>query len=160
MPLFQRLRTISRLCFFILWIPFTTFFIGMIGLPNGSYDWAELPLLARYSLLGVGIFGLGATLLLIASVLASSLTNRAVLANGRPAKATIKEIADTGTTINNNPLVRLVLEVQPPDSPPFQAQTERVIPRLQIPQIQPGAIVHVMYDPESKAVALQSGDGA
>jgi len=160
MPLSQRLRTISRLAFFLLWIPFITLFIGMAGMPNGSYDFAELPLLARVSLIGMGLFGGAAIILLLASFGLGSLSNRAVLARGLPAEAAILEIADTGTTINNDPLVRLTLEVRPPGGPPFQAHTERVIPRLQIPQIQPGAIVHVMYDPASKAVALQPGAGA
>jgi len=158
MPLPQRLRMLSRVCFFLLWVPFVTLFIGMASLPSGSYDWVELPLLARYSIIGVGFFGVATAILLVASIVAGGAVNRATLARGRPAMATILQIIDTGTTINENPLVRFVLEVQPPDGPSFQAQSERVIPRLQIPQVQPGAVVHVKYDPETKAVAFVPAD--
>jgi hypothetical protein len=57
--------------------------------------------------------------------------------------------------------VHLTLEVHPRDlTPNFQAETEMLVSRLQIPQIQPGAVVNVRYDPESKEVAIVSGDDA
>ena len=139
-----------------MWLPFITMFIGMLGLPNGSYDWAQLPLLARVSIIAAGSLMVASTVLLVGASVASSRANRALLANGQPAQATVLNIRDTGTTINNNPVVRLVLEVQPPGGAPFQAETERLIPRLQVPQVQPGAVVAVRYDPHTKDVALDN----
>jgi hypothetical protein len=66
---------------------------------------------------------------------------------GVPAQATIIRIWDTGTTINDNPVVGFLLEVHPANQPAYQAETKSMIPRLAIPQFQPGATVPVKIDP-------------
>lgn len=154
MRISKHMRRLGWIAFTLAWIPFTTFFIGMIGMPDGDYAWIELPLLSRGSIVAGGVlFGLS-TIMLIGAPILSGLSNQAVLKNGRPAMAKIVAITDTGTTINENPVVRFTLEVTPSDGMPFQAEAEKLISRLQVPSIQPGAMVHVMYDPDSKAVAL------
>jgi len=149
------MRKIGWLCFSLAWIPFFGIFIGMMSMPSGSYDWVELPVIARYSIVGTGVmFGL-AMLLLFGSYLFGAVLSREVLKNGQLAEATIVNVRDTGTTINQNPVVHLELEVHPHDlTPNFQAETELMVSRLEIPQIQPGAVVNVRYDPDSKEVAL------
>lgn len=144
--------------FGLMWIPFATLMISILGMPEGSYAWSELPALTRYSLLGLGFFFAATFVLLIGATLVGAGTNRHVLSTGRSAEATIVDLQDTGTTINQNPLVRLVLDVKPPDRPAFRAETEQIIPRLQIPQVQPGTVVAVKYDPDSQAVALVDED--
>lgn len=148
------MRKVGWICFGVMWIPFTTLFIGMIGMPEGSYDIGELPLLARFSLLAVVLLGAMSMILLIGAVLVSSWEARTIRRTGLAARATVLEIYDTGTTINENPVVRLVLEVQPDREPPFQAETEQLIPRLKVPQVQPGMKVRVKYDPDDYGVAL------
>ena len=64
------------------------------------------------------------------------------------------KIWDTGATVNRDPVVRMLLEVQPATGSPFQAETEMLVSRLEIPQIQPGMVVSVKYDSKTKAVAL------
>jgi hypothetical protein len=137
-----------------MWIPFVTMFIGLIGTPSGSYDWIELPLLTRYSLLAVGIFFTATFFFLIGAPLVSWFTTRSILKTGKLAEAEILQIWDTGTTINNNPVVRIRLEVRPRLHSIFEAETEKLISRLKIPQYQPGTVVQVKYDPESQDVAL------
>ncbi|HEX9680090.1 MAG TPA: DUF3592 domain-containing protein [Anaerolineales bacterium] len=154
MTLASRMRRLGWIAFTAMWIPFGTMFVGMIGLPEGSYAWAELPALARYSLLVGGVLAAASTVLLVGAPIASGMTNRSLVARGQPADARILKIWDTGTTINQNPVVRMLLEVRPPGGSTFQAETERLISRLQIPQVQPGAVVRVRYDPQSKAVAI------
>lgn len=150
------MRKWGWLCFMVAWIPFIGIFIGMSSLPEGSYDWGQLPLLARGSILATGVlFGLSMLLLLGTSLL-GGIENAQVLKNGQPAYAKVLELRDTGTTINYNPLVHFKLEVHPPAGPAFVAETERVIPRLQIPQIQPGTEVDVKFDPNTKEVAIMS----
>ena len=79
----------------------------------------------------------------------------ASLKNGLPAQATILRIWDTGTTINDNPVVGFVLEVRPQHLPAYQAEAKSMIPRLSIPQFQPGATIPVKIDPQNQArVAL------
>ena len=77
------------------------------------------------------------------------------LKNGTPAQATILRIWDTGTTINDNPVVGFLLEVRPQNLPAYQAESKSMIPRLSIPQFQPGATVPVKIDPQNQSrVAL------
>jgi hypothetical protein len=152
------MRKYGWLCFRLMWLPFATLFIGMIGLPSGDYAWGELPILTRASLLAVGALAITSTILLVGATIVSGVENHEILEDGQPASAKILRISDTGTTINNNPVVRLLLEVTPASQPAFQAETERLIPRLQIPQIQPGMSVQVKFDPASHEVALLDED--
>jgi len=80
-------------------------------------------------------------------ILQGQATTRQLLQTGVPAQATILTLADTGTTINGNPMADLLLDVRPADRPPFQARTRTIISRLRISMLQPGAVVPVRYDP-------------
>jgi hypothetical protein len=150
----KQLRRWGWISFSIMWLPFTTLMVAMMGMPSGEYAWAELPLLARASLLIGGFFTLTSTILLVGAPIAGAVINQRIISSGRLATAKILSIADTGTTINRDPLVRFLLEVQAVDRPAFQAETEKLVSRLEIPQIQPGSLVEVKYDPESLAVAI------
>jgi hypothetical protein len=78
-----------------------------------------------------------------------------ILRIGKPAQGRIVRLIDTGTTINNDPVVEFVLEVTPPGYPSYEAHTKALISRLDIPSIQPGRVVPVKFDPQSpKRVAL------
>lgn len=153
------MRRVGWWCFAFMWIPFAGIFIGMIGFPSGSYSWGELPPLTRYSLIAVGVFFVATFLFLFGAPVVSGLTNRAIKKTGIPAQAEILQIWDTGTTINENPVVRMRLEVRPSDGPAFVAEEEKLISRLKIPAIQPGAIIQVRYDPESLDVAMVDEEG-
>jgi hypothetical protein len=63
------------------------------------------------------------------------------------AQATILNMWDTGTTLNDNPQVGLLLEVHPIGGQPYQVQTKSLVSRLKIPMIQIGNVVPVKYDP-------------
>jgi hypothetical protein len=80
---------------------------------------------------------------------------RDVRANGLPATATVLEIWETGTRVNDNPVVGFLLEVQAEGMEPYRAETKALISILLIPQIQPGAVLDVKYDPRNpQRVAL------
>ncbi len=81
--------------------------------------------------------------------------NQKVLQEGVPANATILKIWDTGVTLNDNPQVGMLLEVQAQDREPFRVEMKSIISRIMIAQIQPGRVVPVRYDPENPSqVAL------
>jgi hypothetical protein len=85
-------------------------------------------------------------------------SNKALQTSGTPAQATIVSATQTGTFVNNNPQVALVLDVRPDGAPPFRAQAVQVVPLIAIAQIQPGAVVGVRYDPaDPTKVALAQG---
>jgi hypothetical protein len=54
-------------------------------------------------------------------------------------------VADTGVTVNNNPRVKLTLQVQPEGDAPFEATKKVTVSRVSIPQ--PGTRFIVRYDP-------------
>ena len=70
-----------------------------------------------------------------------------LLQTGEAAQAKVLGLADTGTLINNNPQIQLMLEVYPQTRPPFQAQCVAIVSYLAIPRIQPGMMVPVRFDP-------------
>jgi hypothetical protein len=67
--------------------------------------------------------------------------------NGVSASATIQSYWDTGTTINDNPLVGFQLQITPPGGQPFLAECKQMISRLDVGSLRPGAPVTVSYDP-------------
>ncbi|NPV59404.1 MAG: DUF3592 domain-containing protein [Actinobacteria bacterium] len=84
-----------------------------------------------------------------------------LLRSGRQAEGTILAVEDTGVTVNEiYPLIKVRLEVRPPGGKPYQAETKMLISRLQVPQIQPGLVVPVMYDPKDPSnVTVGAGEG-
>ncbi len=74
-----------------------------------------------------------------------------ILAIGKPATGTIVRLIDTGTTINNDPVVEFVVRVSPEGGEPYEAHTKGLVSRLDIPAIQPGRVVPVKYDPDNPA---------
>ncbi len=71
-----------------------------------------------------------------------------ILRIGKPASGRVVRLIDTGTTINDDPVVEFVLEVTPPDGQPYEAHTKGLVSRLDIPAIQPGRVFPVKYDPQ------------
>lgn len=86
----------------------------------------------------------------------SIIRQEALMKNGVQAEATIVEVKETGMTVNEiYPLVKLVLEVRPPEGQPFRVETKELINRFEIPTFQPGAVLPVLYDPRNpKKVAV------
>jgi hypothetical protein len=113
---------------------------------------------------GLGIAALGIAIsggltLLGACAVVGNLTGenqaREIRAIGEPAQAKVLKIWDTGVTVNQNPVVGFLLEVYPVGRPAYQAETKGIISRLDIPQIQPGAMLQVKFDPAAPSrVAL------
>jgi hypothetical protein len=67
---------------------------------------------------------------------------------GSRAPAVVIEVKDTGTTVNNQPRVRLRLRVEPEGEPPFQVERKLLVSRLAIPRA--GERVEVAYDPADR----------
>lgn len=83
-----------------------------------------------------------------------------LMATGAKAVGTLTGVADTGTTINDNPRVRMSFRIEPLDgSPAFEGQKTSTVSRVQIPQA--GCRYPVWYDvadPSSFAFAMVSDD--
>ncbi len=87
------------------------------------------------------------TLLIVVPFYRNGSRNRRLLQTGELAAAVIVELRDTGVTVNQQPQIELVLDVLPPNRPPFRATTRTLISRLQTSQVQPGMQVLVKYNP-------------
>jgi hypothetical protein len=74
-----------------------------------------------------------------------------LMANGRPASATITAIRDTGMTINDNPTVELDLAVAVDGAEPYAVTHRQTISRIAIASFQPGATVPVRVDPADRS---------
>lgn len=72
----------------------------------------------------------------------------AILAVGVPAQARIVRLVDSGITINDDPVVDFILEVQPPQGPTYSATSRALVSRLELASVQPGRVLPVRYDPD------------
>jgi hypothetical protein len=82
-----------------------------------------------------------------------------ILRTGTGATAEIVRLVDTGTTINDDPVVEFVLRVTPAEGGPWEARSKALVSRLDVPAVQPGRVVPVKYDPANRQrVALDLWD--
>jgi hypothetical protein len=90
-----------------------------------------------------------------------------ILEDGISAPAVVINVADTGVTVNNNPRVKLTLQVQPEGDAPFEATKKVTVSRVAIPT--PGDRYWVRYDPadpsevefdDAKVAAINAQAGA
>jgi hypothetical protein len=102
-----------------------------------------------------GMFYLFYKILFAPMILASRLQK-----TGIPGKAVIKEVHDTGVTVNNSPQIKLVLEVKNSFGQVYSTTIRTLISRLQPQMYQPGMTIPVLIDPndENKLVIDYSGN--
>jgi hypothetical protein len=82
-----------------------------------------------------------------------------IISIGKPGTGRVVRLIDTGTTINNDPVVEFVLEVTPLDGAPYEAHAKGLVSHLDIPAVQPGRVFPVKYDPQNPTrVALDIWD--
>lgn len=155
-----------------MWIPFVCVFAGMasemFGEPGRQFaNWVNgfvpglmdvgssgLSLLSNVSVITTFVMMVVAMLLTMAGPFMVSSINMRLEATGTPATAKVVSLSQTGTYINRNPMVRIVLEVQPPHGSPFHTETERLTTLVDLPRLQPGTSVSVRYDPDTLDVAI------
>jgi hypothetical protein len=69
---------------------------------------------------------------------------------GLPGKATITEVKDTGVTINNNPQVKLMMEVKNSYGQKYNAQCRVLVSRINPNMFMPGMEIPVLIDPKNE----------
>ena len=69
-----------------------------------------------------------------------------LMAKGTQGEATILALEDTGMFINNNPRVRLKLEIRMPYGAPYEITKTMTVPLIRLSQVQTGSVVQVMVD--------------
>ena len=119
------------------------------GGPSGKY-------------IGIGMVLLfGAIFLLIYKLLiAPSIMNSKLQKIGLDGKALIKEVRDTGVTINNSPQVKLILEIKNYLGQTYTTTIRTLVSRINPFVYQPGMIIPVKIDPNNeKNVAIDVSGG-
>jgi len=71
-----------------------------------------------------------------------------LVATGKQGTAVVLEISDTGVTINDDPRIKLLLEIHIPNYQPYQARKTVTLPLIYLPQVQTGATINILADPE------------
>lgn len=69
-----------------------------------------------------------------------------LMAKGTQGEATVLTLEDTGMRINDNPRVKMDLEIRMPYGMPYKITKTVTIPLIRLSQIQVGAVVPVMVD--------------
>ena len=72
-----------------------------------------------------------------------------LLQTGIPAQATITAMQDTGTRINDNPMIALTLNVEVPGRPVYQVVVQEIVPLVGLGMIQPGRAFAARVDPSN-----------
>lgn len=103
-----------------------------------------------FFLMGTGflVIPLGITFSIVIWLLVKRKRMEELIATGKQGTAVVLELSDTGTTINDNPRVKLLLEMHIPNYPPYQAQKTITLPLIYLAQVQAGATINVLADPE------------
>ncbi len=105
------------------------------------------------SLLVIPGFIFSVVLLLLLMFFWSYYSNDQLLRKGLPGEAVILDIQDTGNRYNDQPEVKLILEITPRQGAPFRSEAKQIISPVYLPQFQPGAHVEVRYDPKNRKKA-------
>ncbi|MFA5830138.1 MAG: hypothetical protein WC843_06675 [Candidatus Gracilibacteria bacterium] len=78
---------------------------------------------------------------------------RQLLLNGKDAQAVVTKVEDTGVTVNGIYFnLRLSLQIKPKDGQSFEAKTESLFSRVNLPR--PGDVFAVKYDPNDKSEVM------
>lgn len=71
----------------------------------------------------------------------------ALMATGKQGEATILSLQDTGMRINDDPRVKVLLEIRIPGYAPYQIEKTVTVPMIRLSQVQVGATVGIIADP-------------
>ncbi len=83
---------------------------------------------------------------------------RRVLKNGEPGRARVLRMFETGITINDNPMVKLEMEVTPQRGPTYIATSKTVVSRLNPMMYGPGTVVAVKIDRQDPQLVVVDPD--
>lgn len=157
MKLAKLLKKLSSICFLLMWILFLMVMInGPLRLATGNLEdiksvesiFTSPWMIAMWALLA------GTFIFLIASLVTNGLSTQRILATGQHGEARILAISDTGTRINDNPVIDFSLQVQSGNYPSFAAQARQTVSMIHLPAYQPGKIVNVKFVPGTDGIAI------
>lgn len=72
---------------------------------------------------------------------------RQVLRIGTEAEAVVLDLQDTGSRVNRDPVLRIVLELRPAGQAPFRAEVRRIVGIAEAERFARGRVLKVKFDP-------------
>src|SRR5690554_373052 len=147
---------IGGICFLLMWIPFVMVIIALFqkdrNLFNADKGFFEGMMLYSFAL--VFVFLILSVLFMVGSFVIRHRQKKRIKKYGKPGKAKVISLFQTGTTINQNPMVGFELEVHPTTGAVFKTTTRQVIRLTDIPKIHPGIEFKIKYDPKTLCVII------
>lgn len=110
----------------------------------------------------IAIFG-GVFFMIYKLVFGPMINASRLMKTGLPGKATITSVSDTGVTINNNPQVKLTLDIRNSLGQRYTTTVRTLVSRINPFVFQPGMEVPVKIDPKNEMnviIVTSSGQGA
>jgi hypothetical protein len=92
-----------------------------------------------------GVFSLVVVIVVMVSLYRTM--NPLEIKNGIKVRGEITEVSDTGTTLNENPQIKLVIDFKKNDGIPCQGTVKTIVSRLNAALVRPGCKVDIKYDP-------------
>lgn len=141
----KMVRRFSWVCFFLMWIALGFMIVAALT------DEDEPPVAAMilffslcllFAILQFGSFTIG------------RFEKENIKKKGIPATAVILSVAETGTRLNDQPLLKIELEVQPPYGSRFMTTVEYVLSYSDMSELEPGKKIPVYYIDGTTDVAL------
>lgn len=154
------LRILSAICFISLWVPFGLAMYSNAGgtilkaIPYSSSVLADDISEAGAWVLLAMTLGIAGAIFTVLSSAARGMAAHKIMSRGVAADAKIISVIETGTRINDDPLVTFILEVRPKHQPAFVGEVDKVVSVLQIPLYQPGNLIRVKHIPGTEQIAV------
>jgi len=112
-----------------------------------------------YIATGILLIGGGMSFLFYKLLFAPMILAARLKKTGIKGKALIKEVHDTGVTVNNSPQVKLVVEVKNSFGQRYTATLRTLVSRLQPQLFQPGMTIPVLIDPNDENKIIVDYEG-
>ncbi|HOU85935.1 MAG TPA: hypothetical protein PLA54_14135 [Spirochaetota bacterium] len=156
------LRLINKISSWCFYLTFAAMALGFIMRPwsidltnsSGNSEISSVlvsrlwPFIAGFALMLLGF------LLMIVSLIAGGISNISILRKGLEARAEIISVKESGTRVNDSPVLIFKLVVYPDNMPPFSAEAQNIVSITEIPYYRTGAFLKVRFMPENKETAV------
>lgn len=147
-------KKLGAICFMVMWIPFIMIMVKLPSIgENPEMVYGAPKEISLWLILTVGLAGAG-FFFMIAGIIASAISNRRILTQGQTVKAKILSVKDSGTRINNNPVLSFTLEVNTPDQGTFNAEAQKLVSIVDVATYQAGTMIEVKYLPGTQKIAI------
>jgi hypothetical protein len=135
--------------------------LGVIGLAVGlavaftAIDIQQHPWIALVTVGPILLFGF----LIYTMIIAPMIKHRRLTRIGIPAIARILQVRDTGITVNNQPQVKLIVEVKNSFGQRYEATLRTLVSRINPYVFQPGMEIPVLVDPKDEKQIIIDPNG-